>query len=191
MQDKLTVTLEEADFIEAYRPAPRPKRIANLLLVLALMVSLLIAVLLVRFPAARAAFTHSSLVAALAGAVLLAATLVSLLLLAAPALRRRAARETLDHHPGMRDPIDYAFDEEHFTVRSTYAQACYPWTQLWDWRESERVVIVMPTPRNFYVLPKRDLDPAALERLRGYLARARRRAVADRLQAERRGALHP
>ena len=90
------------------------------------------------------------------------------------------ARSTLDHHPGMRDPVDYAFDPEHFTVRSTYSQACYPWNQLWDWRESERVVIVMPTPRNFYVLPKRGMAPAAIDRLRGYLAQARRRASSSK-----------
>lgn len=180
MEDKLTVTLEEADFVEAYRPAPRPRRLANLVLLLALMLALLIVILLVRFPEARLAFTESPLVIGLAGAVILAAFLVCLLLLAAPALRRRAARSTLDNHPGMRDPVDYTFDAEHFTVRSTYSQACYPWAQLWDWRESERVLIVMPTPRNFYVLPKRGIDPAALERLRGHLAQARRRAAGTR-----------
>lgn len=179
MEDRFTVTLEEADFIDAYRPAPRPRRLSFLLLLLALMLALLIVVLLVRFPEARLALEQSSVATALAGAVLLAAALVIMLLIAAPALRRRAARGTLDHHPGMRDPVHYAFDPEHFTVRATYSQACYPWSQLWDWRESERVVIVMPTPRNFYVLPKRGMDAAALERLRGYLARARRRAAAS------------
>ena len=180
MQDSFTVVLEEADFIEAYRPAPRPRRLSVLLLLLALMLAALIVVLLIRFPEARLALRESSLITGLAGAVVLAATLVLMLLLAAPALRRRAARSTLDHHPGMRDPVDYAFDPEHFTVRSTYAQACYPWSQLWDWRESERVVIVMPTPRNFYVLPKRVMEPAAIDRLRGYLAQARRHASASR-----------
>ena len=177
MEDSFTVTLEEADFIEAYRPAPRPRRLSFLMLLLASMLALLIVVLLVRFPEARLALEGSSVATGLAGAVMLAAALVILLLLAAPALRRRAARSTLDHHPGMRDPVDYAFDPEHFYVRSTYSQACYPWNQLWDWCESERVLIVMPTPRNFYVLPKRGMDPAALDRLRGHLAKARRRAV--------------
>jgi len=179
MQDSFTIVLEEADFIEAYRPAPRPRRMGILLLLLALMLAALIVVLLVRFPEARLAMRESSMIAGLAGAVMLAALLVLALLIAAPALRRRAARSTLDHHPGMRDPVDYTFDPEHFTVRSTYSQACYPWSQLWDWRESERVVIVMPTPRNFYVLPKRGMEPAAIDRLRGYLTQARRRASAS------------
>lgn len=177
MQDELTVTLEEADFEEAYRPAARPRRLAVLALLLALMLALLIVALLVRFPEARLAFVGSPWLAGLTGAVVLAATLVSMLLMAAPALRRRAARSTLDNHPGMRDPVLYAFDAEHFAVRSTYSQARYPWNQLWDWRESERVIIVMPTPRNFYVVPKRGIDSAVLERLRGYLAGARRRAA--------------
>lgn len=180
MQDKLTVRLEEADFVEAYRPAPRPRRLAILVQLLALMLALLLVVLLVRFPDARSAFGESPLIIGLTGAVVLAATLVLGLLMAAPALRRRAARSTLNDHPGMRDPVDYAFDAESFAVRSTYSQACYPWAQLWDWRENDRVLIVMPTPRNFYVVPKREVDPAVLERLRGYLGQARRRSAIAR-----------
>lgn len=178
-QDQITVTLTEPDFVEAYRPAPRRRRHGVLVLMLAAMLAFLIAALLVRFPEARSAFTASPLIIGLSGAVILAASLVTGLLIAAPALRRRAARSTLDDHPGMRDPIDYAFDPAHFEVRSTYAEARYPWEQLWDWRESERVFIVMPTPRNFYVVPKRGVDPAVLARLRGYLggARKKRRAA--------------
>ena len=174
MQDELSTTLNEEDLVEAYRPPPRPRRLAALLLILALMLALLIAVLLIRFPGARAALLASSLVVGLIGAVILAASLVILLLLA-PALRRRNARSTLDHHPGMRDPVHYILGPDRISVRTTYVSACYPWGQLWDWRESERVLIILPTPRNFYVLPKRDIDPAVLERLRGYLSQARRR----------------
>lgn len=175
MQDELSVTLDEEDFIEAYRPTPRPWRQAILVLLLATMLALLIVVLLIRFPEARRTFANSPLLIGLTGAVILAAILVLMLLIAAPALRRRAARSTLNDHPGMRDPIGYAFDPEHFVVRTTYTQARYPWSQLWDWREGERVMVVMPTPRNFYVLPKRGIDPAVLERVRGYLAHARKR----------------
>ncbi len=75
----------------------------------------------------------------------------------------------------MRDPVHYTFDQEEFAVRTTYTQARYPWTELWDWRECERTVIILPTPRNFYVLPKRAIDQSARERLRGYLASARKR----------------
>lgn len=179
MKDEITVTLDAQDFIAAFRPPPRPRRLAALMLALALMLVLAIVALLVRFPEARSAFSSSPLIAGLAGAAILAATLVLVLLVAAPALRRRAARSTLDDHPGMRDPIHYAFDPEHFAMRSTYSQARYPWSQLWDWRECERVMVVMPTPRNFYVLPKRGVDPASLDRLRGYLAQARKRTTAS------------
>ena len=177
MRDELTVTLEQADFEEAYRPASRPRRQARLLLLLALLLASLIVLLLIRFPDARRAFAGSPLIHGLAGAVVLAAVLVAGLLAAAPALRRRAARGTLNDHPGMRDPIRYAFDAQEFAVSSTYTQAHYPWTELWDWRESDRVIVVMPTPRNFYVLPKRGVDPAVLDRLRGYLAQARKRVA--------------
>ena len=177
--DEVTVTLDEEDFVEAYRPAPRPRRLATLVLLLALMLALLLVALLIRFPESRLAFAESPLLMGLTGAVILAATLVLALLIAAPALRRRAARSTLADHPGMRDPVHYAFDPEHFAVRSTYAKASYPWPELWDWRESERVLIVMPTPRNFYVLPKRGVDPAVLERLRAYLAQVRKRTVGN------------
>ena len=178
MRDELIVTLDEADFVEAYRPARRPRRYAALLLLLALIIGLLVVALLVRFPDARLALEKSPLAIGLAGAIILAATLLLGLLASAPALRRRAARSTLNDHPGMLDPVHFAFDPDHFMMRSTYAQARYPWAQLWDWRESERVLIVMPTPRNFYVLPKRDIDPAVVDRLRGYLSQARKRRSA-------------
>jgi hypothetical protein len=176
MQDEVSVTLDEEDFIEAYRPPPRARRRSALVLLLAIMLALLLVVLLVRFPQARIAFVTSPLIMGLTGAVILAATLVVMVLVAAPALRRRAARSTLNDHPGMRDPLVYSFDADRFMVRTTFTHAQYPWNQLWDWRESERVLIVMPTPRNFYVLPKRGIDPAVLERLRFHLAQARKRA---------------
>src|SRR5215217_1366270 len=99
MRDEITVTLDELDFAEAYRPAPRPRRMARLVLGLAAMLGLLIVVLLIRFPDARTAFRTSPLIIGMSGAVLLAASLVLALLLAAPPLRRRAARGTLADHP--------------------------------------------------------------------------------------------
>ena len=174
MTDELTLTLDELDFAEAYRPPSRPRRQGILALLIALTVGLLI-VLLLSFPGARYAFAHSRLIIGLSGVVMFVATVLAALLLAAPALRRRAARNTLNDHPGMRDPIRYAFDPGQFTVRTTYSQAAYPWAQLWDWRETDRVLIVMPTPRNFYVIPKRGVEPAVLERLRRYLAQCRKR----------------
>ena len=173
MRDELVITFDETDFVEAYRPPPRSRRLANLVLALAIMLGLLIFTLLIRYPDARSAFVESPLIIGLTGAVLLAAALVIGLLVAAPALRRRAARSTLRDHPGMLDPVRYEFDPEHFTVLSTYTQARYPWSQLWDWRETEDVVVVLPTPRNFYVIPKRGVDGAVLERLRERLAKAR------------------
>jgi hypothetical protein len=139
------------------------------------MLGLLIAILLIRFPEARLALLSSPLIIGLSGAVIVIGTLVAVLLVAAPALRRRAARSTLNDHPGMRVPVHYSFDPENISVRTTYTEACYPWAQLWDWRETEHILLIMPTPRNFYVLPKRGIDPKVLERLREYLAKARRR----------------
>ena len=175
MRYEFSVTLEESDFVEAYRPAPRPRRLSAWLAMLAAVLCLLIGVLLLRFPEARAAIAGSRLIAGLIGAIVLVAGLIAALLAAAPFLRRRAAQGTLDHHPGLRDPVRYSFDDETFAVRTTYVDARYPWEQLWDWREAAGVVIVMPTPRNFYVVPKRALDLAALENLRDRLGAARRR----------------
>lgn len=178
MSDEFCVSLDEQDLIEVYRPAPRPRRLQALLLLLAFMLALLIVALVVHYPGARLALAQSPLVVGLLGAVILAASLVALLLAAAPALRRRVARSTLDDHPGMRDPIYYTFDRDHFAIRSTFTEAQYPWAELWDWRETERVLIIMPSPRNFYVVPKRSADPAMIERLRGLLMGARRRRSA-------------
>ncbi len=143
------------------------------------MLGLLIVTLLIRFPDARLAFAESPLVIGLSGAVLLAAVLVIGLLVATPALRRRAARSTLLDHPGMLDAVHYEFDPDHFMVRSTYTAARFPWSQLWDWRETEGVIVVLPTPRNFYVIPKRGVDAAVLERLRERLAQVRKRVAAQ------------
>lgn len=176
MDDSFTVNLEEDDFIDAFRPMPRPRRTSQLLLLLALALTLLVIVLLIRFPEARTALLASPITMALVGAVVLTATLVATLLIAAPALRRRAARNTLATHPGLRDPICYTFDAERFSVRTTYTQAQYPWSELWDWRESECVIIVLPSPRNFYVIPKRGLDPLLITRLKSNLAHARNRS---------------
>lgn len=176
MPHAFTVTLDEEDLIDVYRPAPRPRRLARLMLLLAFALAALILALLVRFPDARRSFVGSPLINGLAGAVVLAATLVGALLIAAPRLRRRAARSTLDHHPGMRDPIICAFDEESFSVETTRMKATYPWHELWDWRETDRVLIVLPTPRNFYVLPKRQVEDAVLDQLRARLGQCRRKA---------------
>jgi hypothetical protein len=173
-RDTLNVTLVEADFVEAYQPEPRARRLGILVLTLALALSVFVIVLLVRYPQARLAFTESPLIIGLTGTVLFAASLVIALLVLAPAIRRRAARSTLNEHPGMRDPIHYEFDLEQFAVRTTYSQANYPWPQIWDWRETPRVLIIMPTPRNFYVVPKRGMDPMVLERIRSYLVHVRR-----------------
>lgn len=178
MHDELTVVFDEEDFVDAYRPAPRPRRISSLLLALAAALGLLIVVLLIRFPDARLAFARSPLLMGLVGAVALAAALVATLLLAAPALRRRAARNTLRDHPGMNDPVNYRFDADGFAAQTTYTQAHYPWSKMWDWRETGRIILILPTPRNFYVVPKRGVDPNVLDRLRGYLAQTRKRAAA-------------
>ena len=175
MADELTVTLDEEDFVHAYRPARRPKRATRILFVLAAVIALNIIVLVTYFPDAREAFTRSPLLDGLLGAVILAAVLVIALLIAAPSLRRRAARNTLRDFPGMADPVSYSFDDQSFAARSTYSEGRYPWEQMWDWRETDRIVLVLPTPRNFYVVPKRALDAAALDRLRGNLARTRKR----------------
>jgi hypothetical protein len=176
MPDEIIVTLTEGDFVEGYRPAPRPRRLARLMLLLAAALALLIVTLLVRYPDARQALLDSPLTTGLVGAVILCAVLVAALLIAAPALRRKAARSTLATHPGMTDPVHYAFDAQHFEVRTTYTSARYPWPAMWDWRESNDVIIVLPSPRNFYVVPKRGVDDAVLDRLRGYLGRTAKRA---------------
>jgi hypothetical protein len=174
MQETVTVTLNEDDFVETYRPDPRPRRLSRLLLLALAMAALLLA-LLVQYPTAQAALVTSPLSMGLIGAVTLVAVLVVTLLLAAPFLRRRAPRNTLATHPGMRDPITYSLGPECFAVRTTYTEANYPWTELWDWRESESVLIVLPSPRNFYVIPKRGVAPIILDRLRGHLSLVRRR----------------
>ena len=50
MQDEISVNFEEADFVDAYRPHPRSRRMRSLVLLLAVMLVALIVVLLVRFP---------------------------------------------------------------------------------------------------------------------------------------------
>ena len=176
MQDELTVTFDEHDFVDAYRPTPRRRGQTRVVFALIAVILALLIWLLVAVPETRRDFTDSPLVAGLSGAVIVLALLVGALLIAAPSLRRRAARNTLRNHPGMADPVHYSFDADSFEARSTYTQARYPWELMWDWRETDRIVLILPTPRNYYVLPKRGVDPALLDRLRGQLSRTRKRA---------------
>lgn len=79
-------------------------RHARLALLLAVMLALVIPALVVSVPEARRAFTQSPLIIALTGTVAFTAAQVISLLVAASALRRRAARSSLNNHP-MRDPV--------------------------------------------------------------------------------------
>lgn len=174
MQDEITVTLEPEDIGEAYKPPPRKTRLRTLVLSLALCLAILILALLIRFPEAWPVLRDDPLIVGLMGAVCLAAFLVLVLLTTAPWLRGYVGRRTLRDHPGLSDPISYSFGPNEFRVRATYTEAHYPWNLLWDWRETSRVVIVLPTPQNFYVIPKRGVDAAVLGRLRERLNQARK-----------------
>ena len=173
MQDEVTVTLEAEDIAEAYRPAPRPKRLRILVLCFMLALTSLILILFIRFPESRAVI-HDPVIIGLTGAILLVATLLVLAVVTGPWLRGYVGRRTLRDHPGLNEPIHYSFGEEEFRVHSTYTEAHYPWHLLWNWRETSRVIIVQPTPQNFYVFPKRGVDEGLLDRLRERLKQARK-----------------
>jgi len=126
MRDEFSVMFEESDFAEAFKPPPRSRRATFALLGVAALLAGTILALVLAYPQARTALVTSSLVIGLLGAVVLAAALVAALLVAAPSLRKRAARSTLDNHPGMREPVNYCFDPDHFEVRGRYTQARYP-----------------------------------------------------------------
>lgn len=174
MQDEMTVTLEADDIAEAYKPAPRRKRLRNLVLTLALCLATLSLLMLTRVPETRPTVGDDPVTVAMFGVMIFLIIVIVVLLSSARWVRRYVGRSTINDHPGMSDPVHYAFDEEHFAVRGTYTQARYPWNLLWNWRETGRVIIVLPTPRNFYVIPKRGVDELVLERLRKRLKQARK-----------------
>ena len=174
MQDEITVNLEPDDIAEAYRPPPRRKRLGILVLTLAFMLGVLIVTLLIQVPEARPTVRDDPITVGLIGVIAFLVIVIVLLLATARWIRRYVGRSTIKDHPGMSDPVQYLFDDAEFAARSTYSQASYPWNLLWNWRETDRVIIVLPTPRNFYVIPKRGVDEAVLDRLRKGLKQARK-----------------
>jgi cation transport ATPase len=162
-----TVALDEADLYAAFRLLGQRNRTqARPVLLLAVLLAAVIVALLVLFPEARFAFAHSALLAGLLGVVIFLALVVVLVLAATPALLRRAARRTLIEHPGMADPITYAIGPDTFTIHTVFSQATYPWGGLHGWREDTRIILVLLTRQLFYVVPKRQAEPALLELLR-------------------------
>ena len=174
MQDEITVTLEPDDIGEAYKPPPRRRRLGILILTLAIMLAVLIVTLLVQVPEARPTVRDDPITVAMIGVIVFLTIVIALILGSARWVRRYVGRSTINDHPGMSDPVQYRFDDEQFEARSTYSQAHYPWNLLWNWRETSRAIIVFPTPRNFYVIPKRAADEAVLDRLRDRLKQARK-----------------
>ena len=170
---RFSVTLGEDDFVAAYRLiGRRSRRQARPAIALATILAAILVALVVLFPDARAAFGRSPLLAGVLGAVLLAAGLLGALFAAIPALFRRAARRTLAEHPGMADPIAYEVDDAGLGIVTSRSTARYRWDELHGWREGERIVLILLTRQLFYVLPKAQVDPGALDALRARLGPA-------------------
>jgi len=174
MQDEITVTLEPDDIAEAYKPTRRRGRLSVLVLSLAFTLIVLLVTLLIQFPEARPTVRDDPIVVGMIGVIVFLIILVILVLASTRWVRRYVGRSTINDHPGLSEPVHYVFDDAEFAARSTYSQAHYPWNLLWNWRETSRAIIVFPTPRNFYVIPKRAADEAVLDRLRDRLKQARK-----------------
>jgi membrane protein implicated in regulation of membrane protease activity len=170
---RIEVRLDEADLVAAYRLIGRRNtRQARPAIALATILAAIVVALTAMYPDARAAFGRSPLLAGLLGAVLLAAGLLAALVAALPLLFRRAARHTLAEHPGMADPIAYEIGEDRLGIVTSRSQANYRWDELHGWREDERIVLILLTRQLFYVVPKAQVEPAALDALRARLGRA-------------------
>ena len=69
---------------------------------------------------------------------------------------------------GVRSRADFGADD-------LYAGVVSVGSTVGTWGETECVLVVFPTPQNFYLVPKRGVDPAVLDRPRRHLAKARKR----------------
>lgn len=166
-EEIVTVSLDEDDLHAAFRLLGRRNRKrARPMLLLAILLALLIVMLLAAFPGARFAFFNSPLLSALSGVAIFLFLAVLTLIAITPRLLRRAARNTLAHHPGMNEPITHTIGPETFGIRTSYSDAAYPWGRLHGWREDDRIMLVLLTHQLFYVVPKRMLRPEQLELLR-------------------------
>ena len=170
---RIEVQLEEADLVAAYRlMGRRNTRQARPAIALATILAAILVALVLLFPDARASFGRSPLLSGLLGAVLLAASLLFALLAVLPLLFRRAAKRTLAEHPGLADPIAYEVDDDTVGILTSRSQAQYRWDELHGWREDERIVVILLTRQLFYVVPKAQVEPAALDALRARLGAA-------------------
>ena len=160
---RIEVKLDEADLVAAYRlMGRRNTRQARPAIALATILAAILVALVLLFPEARESFGRSPLLAGLLGAVLLAAALLFALLAALPLLFRRTAKRTLAEHPGLSDPIAYEIGEDALGIQTSRSQARYRWDELHDWREDERIVLILLTRQLFYVVPKAQVEPLAL-----------------------------
>lgn len=172
MSHSLEYMPSEAELVRAFRLLGRRKGRRKVLPALWLGIALCVILLAVLIGSMDRLFS-SPLLTAMAGAAAILFACLFALLLAAPALRRRAARATLAQNPNFEAPATLELDEDAFRHRARYASAAYPWDKLYGWRADGEVVVVQPTPQQFYVVPRRVLDVTSTAVLEDGLARSR------------------
>lgn len=172
MSNSFEYSVGKGELARAFRLLGRRK--GGRILVPALWVGILVCIVLLAVLIGRFDRLFASpVLTALSGAAAILMLCLIALLLAAPALRRQAARGTLAENPNFEGPAAVEFDETRFSHRAIYASATYPWDKLYGWRVDAQVVVVQPAPQAFYVVPRRVLDHAAYAVLEAGLARSR------------------
>ncbi|MGX7952597.1 hypothetical protein ACWPM1_08525 [Tsuneonella sp. HG249] len=172
MTGEFEYSLSQDDLVRAFRLMGRRKgsrRVVPLLWI-GMVVCVIALALLIGTPARLFA---NPLLTALAGVATFLFALLVVVLLAAPAIQRRAAHATLSLNPNFEGPITVSFDDQEFRHHTAYSTAAYPWAKLYGWRADDRVTIVQPAPRLFFVVPHQILGDPALAALHDRLADSR------------------
>ena len=84
--------------------------------------------------------------------------------------------------PGAMDPAEYVFSSKTIETKTRLGTSSVSWEVCKGWLENGRVILIRHHGNRFQVLPKRQIGPDVLVRLRSLL-----RSVFDRSPAQRRG----
>ena len=84
----------------------------------------------------------------------------------------RSARKAYAQYGSLDHPTHYAFNDAMFTVENDEGSSKLAWSRLHSWVENPRLMMMFRTQSAFFAVPKDQVDPAAIEKLRRTLVTA-------------------
>jgi YcxB-like protein len=161
VQIDFTCSLMAEDFVEAYRlhMKRRPQRTsAGLILFLC---GLVLVWVVSKFSTEEVGYTLLAIACGLLGALLLCYSLI---------YSPRFARQAYAHNKSMHGLIRVLVDDAGIQLHTDYMNLLQPWAHFVSWKENRNLFLLYESGLVFsLVFPKRCMDEASIEGLRGIL----------------------